>query len=61
MDYYKVPLGFGLALSRNPQALNAYSAMTQAQRDTILDRAHNAQSEKQMNQIVNDIIENRMQ
>ena len=26
MDFYKVPIGFGMALSMNPNALNAYSA-----------------------------------
>lgn len=55
MDFYQVPIGFGMALARNPQALNAYSAMTGEQKQALLDRAHNARSEQEMNRIVNDI------
>ena len=55
MDFYKVPNGFGMALAMNPPALNAYSAMTEEQKQAILDRAHNARSEKEMHQIVNSI------
>ena len=52
MDYYKVPIGFGMALAMNPPALNAYSAMTEAQKRQILDKAHNARSEKEMHALV---------
>ncbi len=57
MDFYKVPVGFGMALAMNPPALNAYSAMTEEQKKNILNRAHNARSEKEMHQIVNSIME----
>jgi len=39
----------------NPPALNAYSAMTEEQKQAILERAHSARSEKEMHQIVNSI------
>ena len=55
MDYYQVPIGFGMALARNPQALNTYSAMTKEQQQAILNQAHNARSEQEMNQIVNNL------
>ena len=55
MDFYKVPLGFGMALSRNPDALNAYSAMTEEQQQVVLAKAHNARSEEEMHEIVNSI------
>ena len=55
MDFYKVPIGFGMALAMNPPALNAYSAMTEEQKQAILDRAHNARSEKEMHDIINSI------
>ena len=58
MDFYKVPIGFGMALAMNPNALNAYSAMTEEQKQAILSKAHNAQSEKEMHQIVNSLTEN---
>ena len=59
MDFYKVPLGFGMALSRNPDALNAYSAMTEEQQRVALAKAHNARSEEEMHRIVNGIATNR--
>lgn len=55
MNYYQVPIGFGMALARNPQALNAYSAMTKEQQQAILNQAHNARSEQEMNRIVNNL------
>lgn len=56
MDYYKIPLGFGMALSMDPNALNAYSAMTEEQKQAILARAHNANSQQEMHQIVKSIV-----
>lgn len=61
MDFYKVPLGFGLALTRDFTAMNAYSAMTEEGKKAVVDRARNARSEQEMNQIVQDIVDNRMQ
>ncbi len=55
MDFYKVPIGFGMALAMNPTALNVYSAMTEGQKREILDKAHHAQSEQEMHQIVNSL------
>ena len=56
MDFYRLPIGLGMALSRNPDALNAYSALTEAQKQEILNKAHHAGSEQEMNQIVNSLI-----
>ena len=55
MDFYKVPIGFGMALAMNPVALNAYSAMSEEQKQQILNKAHNARSEKEMHDIVNSM------
>jgi hypothetical protein len=56
MDFYKVPLGFGMALAMNANALNAYSAMTETQKQQILDKAHHARSQQEMHEIVNSLI-----
>ncbi|MBP3683673.1 MAG: hypothetical protein J6J12_01750 [Oscillospiraceae bacterium] len=55
MDFYKVPIGFGMALAMNPVTLNAYSAMTEQQKQAILNKAHNARSEQEMHQIVDGL------
>lgn len=57
VDFYKVPIGFGMALAMNEPAMSAYAAMTEEQKQLILDKAHNARSEKEMHQIVNSIIQ----
>ncbi len=61
MDFYKVPLGFGMALATNFNAMNVYSAMTDDQKKAILNKAHNAQSEQEMHDIVNSLAKNQLQ
>ena len=56
MDFYKVPIGFGMALAMNEPAMNAYSAMTEEQKQEILNRAHNARSEREMHTLVASIV-----
>lgn len=60
MDFYKVPIGFGMALAMNEPAMNAYSALTEEQKQGILNEAHNARSEKEMHDIVNRLAGNKM-
>ena len=52
MDFYKVPIGFGMALAVNEPAMNAYSKMTEAQKQEIINKAHNVRSEKEMYDLV---------
>ncbi len=52
MDFYKVPIGFGMALAMNQPAMNAYAAMTEPQKQAILYKAHNVRSEKEMHALV---------
>ncbi len=52
MDFYKVPIGFGMALAMNQPAMNAYAAMTEPQKQEILNKAHNVRSEKEMHSLV---------
>lgn len=55
MDFYEIPMGFGMALAMNPPAWNAYTALTQEQRQQILQQAHQAKSRKAMHDIINGI------
>ena len=52
MDFYKVPIGFGMALAMNQPAMNAYAAMTEAQKQMIVNKAHNVRSEREMHELV---------
>ena len=55
MDFYKVPIGFGMALAVNEPAMNAYAKMTEAQKQAILNKAHNVRSEQEMHDLVNSL------
>ena len=52
MDFYKVPIGFGMALAVNEPAMNVYSAMTEDEKQAILNKAHNVRSEREMHDLV---------
>ena len=61
MDFYKVPIGVGMALAVNEPAMNAYAAMTEEQKQAIINKAHNIRSEKEMHDLVNSLAHGAMQ
>lgn len=61
MDFYNIPVGFGMALSQNSLAMNRYAQLTEAQKQQILDRAHNIRSEMEMYTLVTNIANGSMQ
>lgn len=52
MDFYNIPIGFGLALSANTAAMNRYAHLTEQQKQDILNKAHNVRSEREMYDLV---------
>lgn len=56
MDFYKVPIGFGMALAMNEPAMAAYATMTEEQKQDILNKARKAGSEQEMHQTVSSSI-----
>ena len=52
MDFYKVPIGFCMALAANEPAMNAYAAMLKEQKQAIINKAHTVRSEKKMHDLV---------
>ena len=61
MDFYKVPIGFGMALAVNEPAMNAYAAMTEEQKQAIINKAHNVRSEKEMHDLVASLAHGMME
>ncbi len=55
MDFYKIPIGFGMALAMNRPAMNAYAAMSEEEKQAILNKAHNVHSEKEMHDLVSSL------
>ena len=61
MDFYKVPIGFGLALAGNTAAMNRYAQLSEEQKQEILNKAHNVRSEKEMYSLVASLANGTMQ
>ena len=55
MDFHKVPISFGMALAVNEPAKNAYTAMTEEQKQEIISKAHNVRSAWEMRELVSNI------
>ena len=52
MDFYKVPIGFGMALAQNTAAMNRYAHLSESEKQDILNQAHNVRSEMEMYTLV---------
>lgn len=52
MDFYKVPIGFGMALAQNAAAMNRYAHLDEAEKQAVLNKAHNVRSEMEMYTLV---------
>ena len=52
MDFYKVPIGFGMALAQNTDAMNRYAHLSEQQKQDILNKARGVRSEKEMYSLV---------
>ncbi len=55
MDYQSLPIGFGMALAMNFNAMNAYSAMTEEQKQAIVEKAKAARSREELQSIISGI------
>ena len=61
MDFYKAPIGFGLALSANTAAMNHYAHLSEDRKQDVLNKAHNARSEEEMYTLVASLANGTMQ
>lgn len=50
-----IPMGFGMALARNSEAMTRFSAMTEAQRREIISGTHGIRSKSEMRSYVEKI------
>lgn len=57
MDHEEVPVGFGMALAQNEDAMNAFAMMTREQKQAIWSQARQARSRTEMQQLVSSIAE----
>lgn len=50
-----MPLGFGMALAMQPGGMEAFAALTEAQKQAYIERARNAKSKREMGAIVQEL------
>ena len=55
MDPMELPLGFGMALARNEQAMQVFEAMTDAQKRAVIEKTHTVSSRREMQQLVSEL------
>ena len=51
-----LPLGLGMALAQNTQALNAFAAMPQDQQQRVIQHTHTIRSKQEMQAYVNSLV-----
>ena len=60
MDFYQVPIGFGLALSANTAAMNRYAHLSEEKKQAIVQKARHVQSEEEMYTLVANLASGTM-
>lgn len=50
-----IPMGFGMALAQNSEAMKRFSAMTDEQRSKLINGTHEIRSKKEMKSYVEKI------
>lgn len=51
----ELPMGFGMALVQQPDAMQRFATMSQAQKEEILAKVKTVQSKKEMQSLVSSI------
>ncbi|MDD3394891.1 MAG: hypothetical protein PHG19_09665 [Anaerotignum sp.] len=52
----EIPIGLGMALAQNMDAMQAFASMDERTRSHVIERSHHAQSKNDMQSIVNDLL-----
>jgi len=55
-DSPEMPMGLGMALIRNPEALRKYSSLSPDQKRALIDRTHLISSKQDMEVFVDSIV-----
>ncbi|MGN0519800.1 MAG: hypothetical protein ACI4LB_03590 [Candidatus Fimenecus sp.] len=53
MSEKELPLGFGMALAQNERAMAAFEALSDTEKQAILEKTHAVQSKQEMHALVN--------
>ncbi len=56
MQEFELPLGFGMALAQNEQAMKNFENLSADEKQAIIDKTHEVKSKKEMKSLVNSLI-----
>lgn len=51
----EIPMGLGMALAKNPTAMQVFSALPPEGKAAVIERTHTVASKREMEQLVRDI------
>lgn len=57
----ELPVGFGMALAMNPQAMERFSALSEQEQQNIINHTHQIDSNQEMHNYVQSIAEQSVQ
>ena len=57
VDGKEIPMGLGMALAQNLDAMNRFSSLEHDQQQELINHTHGIQSKKEMKQYVSNIAE----
>lgn len=55
MNAFELPMGFGMALAKDSEAMARFSSLTKAEQKMVVDGTHAIQSKQEMEQYVQSI------
>ncbi len=56
MKQGEMPLGLGMALAQNPQAMKIFAMMSDAEQQQIIEGTHTLRSKQEMHEYVNKLL-----
>lgn len=55
MSGLELPLGFGMALAQNENAMKRFEALSENQKKAVIQKVHGVRSKREMYSLVNDL------
>lgn len=56
MENYEMPIGLGMALAQNPEAMQKFASLSENKKQEIINGTHSVSSKEEMRQYVDRII-----
>lgn len=56
MEKLEIPIGFGMALAQNPEAMQKFAMLSEEEKQQIIAGTHSVKSKEEMHSYVNKLI-----